>query len=371
MNSETNLDIFLVTIPGLESLLCAEALEKGFKSPTPDKGGVTVKGDWSEVWRANLEIRGASKVLVRIGEFRALHLAQLDKRARRFPWAEVLRTDVSVRVEASCKRSRIYHAGAATQRIGRAIQEELGAPVSREGEVCVKARIVDDLCTHSIDSSGEGLHKREHKLAVNKAPLRETLASLFLRQGGYDGQEPVVDPMCGSGTFVIEAAEIAAGLFPGRTRHFAFEHLANFDEAQWQGMRSRQSGGAPATHFFGYDRDAGAIEMSFANAERAGVSAFTDFRLQPINDLMAPEGPPGLVMVNPPYGARIGSTKDLHLLYRTLGQRLMSHFSGWRIGLVTNEDALAKATGLPFALVSAPISHGGLRVKVYSTLPLE
>lgn len=367
MNSDSGLDIFLVTIPGLEKLLCAEAAEKGFRSPVAEPGGVTVKGGWPEVWRANLELRGASKVLVRIGAFRALHLAQLDKRARRIPWGETLRPDVPVRVEASCKSSRIYHSGAAVQRIAKAIQEELGATVSDDAEVCIKARIVKDMCTISIDTSGEGLHKRGHKQAVNKAPMRETLASLFLRQCGFDGVEPVVDPMCGSGTFVIEAAEIAAGLQPGRSRSFAFERFANFDEKTWRRLHDRKGEGTPATRFFGFDRDAGAIRMSAANAERAGVSGLTEFCQQPIGDLVAPEVSAGLVITNPPYGERIGNTKSLNPLYRSLGQTLMTRFSGWRIGLVTNADALAKATGLPFVRESAPVSHGGLRVKVYST----
>ncbi|MCR4378011.1 MAG: class I SAM-dependent RNA methyltransferase [Rhodospirillales bacterium] len=378
MNSGNTLEIFLVAAPGAEALLCAEATEKGFKDPKPGKGGVTIRGDWAEAWRANFELRGASRVLVRIDAFRALHLSQLDKRARRVAWGEFLRPDVPVRVETSCTSSRIYHSGAATQRIAKAIHEELGAPISPDAEVCIKARIDDDLCTISIDTSGSTLHKRGHKEAVNKAPMRETLASLFLRQCGFDGSEPVVDPMCGSGTFVIEAAEIAAGLLPGRSRHFAFEHLVSFDEEAWQQLRARATRMTPNVRFFGYDRDAGAIRMSRANAERAGVEALTEFRQQPISELVPPEGPPdtpldtppGLVIVNPPYGTRLGSVKSLYPLYQALGQTLMTRFHGWRVGLITNSDVLAKKTGLPFAHESAPVSHGGISVKVYSTSPL-
>jgi putative N6-adenine-specific DNA methylase len=370
MNTDDDFEIFVVTAPGLESVLCAEARAKGFMEPTPVKGGVTVRGGWPEVWRANLEIRGASRVLARIGAFRAFHLAQLDKRARRFAWGEILRPDVPVRVEASCKGSRIYHAGAAAQRIERAIHEELGAPISPDAEVCIKARIDDDLCTLSIDTSGESLHKRNHKEAVSKAPMRETLASLFLRQCGYDGTEPVVDPMCGSGTFVIEAAEIAAGLNPGRSRRFAFEQLANFDAAAWQRLRGTGGGGRPAVRFYGSDRDAGAIGMSRANAARAGVAEWTEFRQHAISDLAAPSGPPGLVIVNPPYGARIGDKKPLYPLYHALGQTLLTRFAGWRVGLVTNEASLAKASGLPFAPPAASVSHGGLRVTLFQTSPL-
>jgi putative N6-adenine-specific DNA methylase len=348
-------------------VLCAEVQAKGFREPTPVKGGVTIRGGWPEVWRANLEIRGAGRVLARIGAFRAFHLAQLDKRARRFAWGDVLRPDVPVRVEASCKGSRIYHAGAAAQRIERAVREELGAPVSPDAEIVIKVRIDDDLCTISVDTSGESLHKRGHKEAVGKAPMRETLASLFLRQCGYDGGEPVVDPMCGSGTFVIEAAEIAAGLNPGRSRRFAFEQLSSFDEAAWGRLRGTGDGADPSFRFYGSDRDAGAIDMSRANAARAGVSGMTEFRQHAISDLMPPDWPPGLVIVNPPYGSRIGDTKQLYALYQALGRTLLDRFSGWRVGMVTNEASLAGVSGLPFAPPTAPVSHGGLRVMLFRT----
>lgn len=384
MHTGSEFEIFVVTSPGLEPALCAELRAKGFKDATPAKGGVTVRGDWPEVWRANLQSRGAGRVLARIAEFRALHLAQLDKRARKVAWGEILRPDVPFRVEAACKGSRIYHQGAAAQRIERAIRDTLGASASPDAEVCIKARIDDDLCTISVDTSGDSLHKRGFKEAVAKAPMRENMASLFLRQCGYDGAEPVVDPMCGSGTFVIEAAEIAAGLNPGRSRRFAFEQLACFDAAAWQRLREAGTGAqtgtiTPGIRFYGSDHDAGAIRMSLANAARAGVSEMTEFRQCEIGDLTAPSGPPGLVIVNPPYGARIGDTRGLHSLYRALGQMLLARFAGWRVGLLTSDTSLAEATGLPFLPTidtgsqgkPRGVSHGGLRVMLFLTGPLS
>lgn len=366
---DTEFDIFLVCPPGLEPLLVEEAREAGFADPVASPGGVTLRGGWPEVWRANLRLRGAVRVLARIGSFRALHLAQLDKRARKFPWGEVLRPDVPVKVEASCHGSRIYHAGAAAERIERAIREELGAPVAPEAALTVRLRIEDDLATLSLDTSGEPLHRRGHKEAVNKAPMRENLAALFLRACGYAGAEPVVDPMCGSGTFVIEAAEIALGLAPGRTRRFAFEDLAAFDPAAWAAMRT----GAPrdtALRFAGSDRDDGAIRMSRANAERAGVAAVAEFHRRPISEAEPPAGPAGLVIVNPPYGARIGNPKLLIPLHGALGRALRDRFAGWRVGLVTADPALARATGLPFGAPGPHVPHGGLKVRLYQTGPL-
>ncbi len=358
----------MAVAPGLEDTLAEEARALGFAGVRAVTGGVETRGGWSEVWRANLEMRGAARVLVRLGEFRAFHLAQLDKRARKFDWGKVLRTDVPVRVEVTCRKSKIYHAGAAQERIERAISEELGTPLHKEADLVIKVRIEDDLVTLSLDSSGEALHKRGHKPAVGKAPMRENLAALFLRQAGFRGDEMVVDPMCGSGTFPIEAAEIAAGLQPGRSRAFAFERLAGFDAAEFAALK-RQSSETPKARFYGFDRDQGAVRNAAANAERAGVANLVEFTCQPVSELQPPDGPPGLVIANPPYGGRIGNRKLLFALYGSFGQVLRTRFSGWRVAVVTSDAGLAKAMDLPFE-VGSPVLHGGTRVHLYQTSKL-
>jgi putative N6-adenine-specific DNA methylase len=363
-----NFEIFLVGLPGLEDVLSAEAQAAGFADARAVPGGVVFQGGWAEVRRANLCLRGATRVLARIGAFRAFHLAQLDKRARKFPWGDVLRADRPVRVEVTCRKSKIYHAGAAKERLERAIAETLGVPVVADADALqIKVRIEDDLVTISVDTSGESLHKRGMKPEVGKAPLRETMAALFLRQCGFTGAEPVVDPMCGSGTFVIEAAEIAAGLMPGRARAFAFEQLAGFDADAWAAERAAGVPKVPQVRFSGFDRDDGAIAASRANALRAGVADWTAFERRAVGELVPPVGPPGLVMVNPPYGERIGNRKLLFALYATLGARLREGFAGWRVGLVTSDGGLAKSTGLPFEPLGAPVPHGGIKVHLYRT----
>ena len=371
MTETSKFEIFLAVAPGLEALLLDEVRSLGFGSVKPNKGGVSFLGTWADVWRANLEVRGASRVLARLASFRVTHLAHLDKLSRKIAWGDVLRADRPVAVEASCKTSRIYHSGAAQERVERAIAEELGAPIDKDAAVTVTVRLESDMCTVSVDTSGALLHKRGHKEAVNAAPMRETMAALFLRQCGYRGEEPVIDPMCGSGTFVIEAAEMALGLKPGRGRAFAFEQLATFHAEKWQEMR----GASPPkeagdVRFFGRDRDAGAIRMSRENAERAGVAAVSDFQQMTVSELAAPPGQPGLVIANAPYGARLGDAKSLMPLYRAFGSALRTRFSGWRVGLITTDAALAHATELPFLPTSAPVAHGGLRVKLYRTEPL-
>ncbi len=369
MTQTASFEILLVTAPGLETTLAEEAREKGFNVQGTIVGGVTMEGSWRDVWRANLELRGAGRVLARIGSFMAFHLAQLDKRARKFPWNEIFDPKYPLKVEVTSKKSKIYHAGAAAQRIETALKEALGATISADAEITLKVRIDDNLCTFSVDTSGESLHKRGHKEAVGKAPMRENLAALFLRQCGYSGTETVVDPMCGSGTFVIEAAEIALGLQAGRNRHFAFEKFANFSPDTFAEL-TRDAGNQSQLRFYGSDRDQGAVRMSAANAERAGVGHLTHFKHAAMSDLERPEGAPGLVIVNPPYGARIGDRKLLFSVYGALGKTLLERFRGWRVGMITSDAGLAKSSGLPFLPVEQTVSHGGLRISLFRTDPL-
>lgn len=356
--------LFFVAAPGLEPFLADEARALGFRALRQVPGGVEALGDWSEVWRANLSLRTASRVLVRVAEFRAMHLAQLDKRARKVDWGSVLRPDVPFRVEATCHASRVYHDKAAAQRIQTAITETLGAPVDPKAALVVKARIDDDLCTISLDTSGDSLHRRGHKEAVGKAPLRETVAAAALRAMGFDGSQAVVDPMCGSGTILLEAAGIAAGLMPGRARRFAFEGLAGFDPAAFDGLKTAPDR-APVLRFFGSDRDQGAIAGARANALRAGLADWCRFERRAISDLTPPEGlAPGIVLINPPWGSRIGDRKPLFALHGAMGATLRDRFDGWNIGILSPDAGLIKATGLPLS-AGPTLDMGGTRITLW------
>ncbi len=366
--------ISLTATPGLEAPLAEEMRALGFQAATIVPGGVLCAGGLAEAARANMEVRSAVRVLWRVAAFRAMHLAQLDKRAKKLAWRDWILPGTAVRVEATCRKSRIYHHKAAAQRVAGAL-EAAGFPVSAEAAVVVKVRIDDDLCTISLDTTGDALHKRGHKAFVGKAPLRETMAAGFLRQLDFDGSQAVVDPMCGSGTIVLEAAEIAAGLMPGRSRGFAFEHLldagAEVDGGRLRRgyLETRDAAGAaqvggPVPRFFGSDRDQGAVQGATGNAERAGVAALCQFTRAARSDVMPPKGPPGIVLTNPPYGARIGNRKQLFGLYGALGAVLSDRFRGWRVGIVTSDGGLAKATGLDLEGLG-PVAHGGLTVQLW------
>ncbi|MEL7301516.1 MAG: class I SAM-dependent RNA methyltransferase [Pseudomonadota bacterium] len=358
------LDIFLVCVPGLEDALLDEALALGFGPASRVHGGVSLKGGLEDVWRANLWLRGATRVLVRLGSFPARTLADLEHQGARFPWHAHLAAREPVRLDVTCRKSKIAHAGAAAAKLERALRVAQ-IPVIAKAPVTLKIRIERDLCHVSVDSSGESLHKRGHKAAVGKAPLRETMAALILRRAGHAPGEPVVDPFCGSGTLPLEAADLASGRAPGRDRGFAFERLPSFNAAAYRLLP--RVGEAVEPRCFGYDRDAGAVRNARANAKRAGLSC--TFAEQPVGALSPPTDAPGLVICNPPYGIRIGEVQALHGLYATLGARLRD-FAGWRVAILTSEARLAQATGLDFAPEGPPIAHGGLKVWLFQAGPL-
>jgi putative N6-adenine-specific DNA methylase len=290
----------------------------------------------------------------------------LDKRARRFPWGDFLRADVPVRVDASVHASRIWHAGAAAQRIETAVAETLGAPVAAEAPVAIKARIEDDLVTLSLDTSGPGLWQRGWRPEVGKAPLRETLAAAFLRLAGWDGRVPLVDPMCGSGTFPIEGAAMALGLAPGRLRSFAFESFAGFDPQAWAALKGSATPVPEGPVLaWGSDRDDGAIRAATANAARAGVAGRVALTRAAVSDLTPPPGGPGLVIANPPWGARMGQRKPLFALYGAFGRVLAERFGGWRVAILCPDAGLVGATGLGLGAAGPVVDIGGIKVRLW------
>ncbi|MFL2794254.1 MAG: class I SAM-dependent RNA methyltransferase [Paracoccaceae bacterium] len=359
-------EIFIACLPGLEHELLSEIKKNGFKKTKLMVGGVSLFGDWCDVWRANFYLRGATKVLVRFASFRTTHLAQLDKLSHKLNWESLLQYKKSFRVETVCRKSKIYHSGAASQRISKAISDKIDAKEDSNSDIIIKARISSDICTISLDSSGKGLHKRGYKIATGKAPIRETLAALFLQKMKFDGSQVVYDPMCGSGTIIIEAAEIALGLPAGRNRTFAFMELPSFQKDEYEKL-TKIKPKKVNLKFYGSDRDNGAIQNSIKNSKNANVETSCQFETRSISGAIPPTQEPGIVLVNPPYGKRVGNRKNLFALYRSLGQTLKKKFVGWQVGIITSDPGLAKATELKFLKISSAVDNGGIKVQLYET----
>jgi putative N6-adenine-specific DNA methylase len=211
----------------------------------------------------------------------------------------------------------------------------------------VLIRLVNNQCTISLDTSGELLHRRGYRLATAKAPLRETLACAVLTLCGWRPDQPLLDPFCGAGTFAIEAARWVLGIPPGWDRSFAFHSWPSFDQATWEALRAGMGAARRAAlpcPITCSDREPGAVRMARDNAARAGVVDLVPIEQGDFFDLR-PGAPPGLVVINAPYGHRVGHG-DLRALYRHLGDHLREHFRGWRYAVLCGNPTLARATGL-------------------------
>ena len=366
------MDLFAVAPPGVEALLERELATLGIAGRGVP-GGVELRGDAVTIRRVNLESRLASRLLLRLGSFRTLHLNELEKLAAKLDVGPFIRADEPLAVRATCRKSRIYHSGAAEERVQRALAKKLRADLApAHGNLdeddappqTVLVRFDHDVCTLSLDTSGAHLHKRGYRLETAKAPLRETLAAALLAEAGYGGGEAFVDPLCGSGTFAIEAALIATRAAPGRLRGFAFERWPSHDARAMRLLRDaaearRRPAPAPIV---ASDRDEGAVRAARRNAERAQVAI--DVRHHALSDSHPPAGL-GLLLTNPPYGARVGDPGRLRDLYATLGKLASRQYAAWTAGFVTTDPRLAQASGLAFTRSNPPLPHGGLRVKLY------
>jgi len=381
------LELFASTAPGLESITAGELKALGVKG-RQEKGGVAFGGDLDRIYQTNLWLRTAGRVVVRLGRFHASTFYELERRSKKLHWVDFLPATGAVAVRVTCRKSKLYHSDAVAERIlsviARAAPSGLELRVAdsqRAGEVDVEqggderesnesedagrgvtpreeptqlfiVRIVHDECEISADSSGELLHRRGYRTEVAKAPLRETLAAAMVLASGWRANEPLIDPMCGSGTITIEAALIARAIAPGVNRRFQFMNWPNFDETLWNEIveQARNSVIDAPVDIRASDRDAGAISAATRNAERAGVSEDVRFATSSLSASIAELGDPangnGWVLTNPPYGIRVGDQNDLRDLYATLGTSLRNK-QGWRIGVLTSDAGLARQMRLP------------------------
>ncbi|HEX9102070.1 MAG TPA: hypothetical protein VF997_07700 [Polyangia bacterium] len=227
------------------------------------------------------------------------------------------------------------------------------------------ARGVADVFTISVDSSGELLHRRGWRQEIAHAPLRETLAAALILLSGWDPATPFVDPMCGAGTLPLEACAIAMRLAPGLSRTFAFAAWPTFDAARFAALHAEAEAArlpAPAAPIVGSDRSPAAISAAQHNAARAGLAAHVQLVQSELDELSPPPGP-GTVIMNPPYGRRLGDPRALRSLYGAIGRALRARFSGWRAALLVSDARLIDAVGAR-VVAEHPLSNGGLRVRL-------
>ena len=362
-------ECYAITPPGVEPVTARELAALGIEPGPEEPGGVSFRGAAAALYAANLELRTASRVLVRLGSFHASSFHELERRARRLPWERFLVPGTLPEFKVTSRKSRLYHQAAVAERLAEVVggsgQERGG--VGRNGPLVV-VRLYRDECTVSVDSSGELLHRRGYRLETGEAPLRETLAAAMLLESGWDGRAPLADPFCGSGTIPIEAALIARDIAPGLVREFAFEQWPELDAHGWTRLRdtarNRVRERAPGP-IVGADREAGAIAAAQGNAARAGVAADLELRRAPVA-AFDPPGPDGHIVTNPPYGVRVGDAGKLRGLYVQFGRVVRERCPGWRVTLLSPRRELEHAAGLP--LESRLLTtNGGIRVRLVRT----
>jgi len=368
MDHRSREEFFAIVAPGLEPACAEELLELGLGPVEIFPGGVEFAGFLADLYRANLELRTASRIVVRFGRFRCRDFPALYRQVSRLPWGRFVRAGTALQCRVTCRNSRLIHSGRVEETVRAAADHALGRPpLSAAGGQLVLVRIVDDVVELSLDSSGELLHRRGYRTSVAAAPLRETLAAGLLRLLGWDGGEPLTDPMCGTGTLLSEGALLAARRAPGLQREFGFSRWPGYRPGLWEQLcRNVRRGERPCpVAIAGADCDAAALAAAAANLERAGVAAAVTLQLRSLTQQPVHAGS-GLVVCNPPYGKRLATSQPPVAYYAALGHELQRAYPGWRKALLCPEPGLVEAAGLPFQEL-ATLDNGGLRVSLYAT----
>jgi putative N6-adenine-specific DNA methylase len=369
---------------GLEEILESELSELGVAAIEKEKGAVAFSGSWQDCWRANWRLRTANRVLAELGSWdgrdggelaggaRALISGRLHGKKDRAPEgidpASLLHPDRSFSIQATCTASQIRDSRWAALSVKDGIvdgqRDRWGrrASIDRaDPEIHLRLRLHRDRATLLLDTSGEPLDRRGYRAVTSAAPVREQLAAACVLASGWDGAGPVADPMCGSGTLLAEAAWIALGRAPGHLREgWAFERLPGFDPRAFVAIRQEAlPAPGPDVHLWGNDRSAEALRAARANLERAGLLARATLRRGDAAAFNPPPGP-GLVLVNPPHGERLGTAEEG---WRALGDLLKQRYKGWKAVVLAGGEDRGKHIGLrPRRRI--PVLNGPLEARI-------
>ncbi len=375
----TRFEMFAVSQPGLERTTAMELAAMGVRC-SPGVGGVNFHGGLKELYRTNLWLRSANRILVRVGRFRITELSELIPRLSRYPWELYGIRAVVPTMRVTSHKSRLYHTGAVAQRALEGIARRAGplyeAKWPEQQAPLVVIRLVRDVCTVSIDSSGAPLHMRGYRVMGVRAPLRENLAAGLVLMSGWHRDMPFLDPFCGSGTIAIEAAMISRNMAPGLNRKFAFMQWRNFDSDLWQSLRADAMRIASAEQQEGYgviyasDAHIRAVEAAGANADAAGVGDYVVIEQAVCSRAtLRPCPRPGWIITNPPYGRRVsalmGQKQDI---YREIALAVQADFASWGITCLTPSYRANPLPGVKVQTITT-FRNGGLRVKVVERVP--
>jgi putative N6-adenine-specific DNA methylase len=362
---------FFATAPrGLEALLAEELKSLGAATAAAVPGGVAFTGGWELCYRANLASRVASRVLWRVAEFPYRNEHDLYAAAGEVDWPRYFGIERTLRVNLTAQKSPLKSLEFATLRIKDAVCDRFRRAAGARPSV---SRASPDVRVHAfleaargalyLDTSGEALFKRGWRKTALEAPLRENLAAGIVLLSGWKPEEPFLDPMCGSGTLLMEAAAIATGTPPGLGRGFGFEKLKSFDRALFEKVRSGMGEKKQPLHILGSDNDPRALEAAGKNLAAAGFAERVRLERADVLERRAPAAA-GVMVMNPPYGERLGGEEALARFYPRLGDALKKNFTGWRCFVFTADLRLPKLIRLEPSR-RTPLFNGALECRLY------
>jgi putative N6-adenine-specific DNA methylase len=348
---------FATCARGLEPVLGRELNELGAKDVEPGRGGVHFAGDLALLYRANLWLRTAIRVLRPILEARVESPEELYDAVKALDWSRYLTPEHTLAVDSNVRDSRITHSKYAALKTKDAICDQFLERLGRRPNVDVDQPLVGlnlhiyrDQAVLSLDSSGESLHKRGYRSVLSKAPLNEALAAGLVLLSGWQDDTPFADPLCGSGTLPIEAAWLATRRPPGLTRRrFGFQGWMDFDIQLWTQLRDdarRQVRKQLPAPILSSDLRRDAIHFAVTSARAAGVGHLVRFEQKDLHDFQPPDTP-GTILCNPPYGERLGDERELKTLYKSLGEVLRTRCRGWTACVFTGNARLARYLDMP------------------------
>lgn len=346
------LDLIATTAFGLESIVKDEIIKLGYEIISTENGRVTFKGNLRAVVEANLWLRCADRVLIKVGEFRAETFEELFDKTKSLPWADFIpKNGAFPASKISSVKSKLFSKSDGQRIVKKAIADKLiasyGVRVLPEtgANYPVFIRILKDQVTLEIDTSGSGLHKRGYREYGNEAPLRETLAAALVILSKWNPSRPFLDPMCGSGTIVIEAAQIGKNIAPGLNKHFVSEEWPVYPKGYWEHARAAAKAKENNLDFrvLGSDIDPKALKQARINAQKAGVEELVAFQRIDLSQIRS-KRKYGVIITNPPYGERMGEVKKLKPLYQEMG-RVFRSLDDWSYFILTSYPDFQKVFG--------------------------
>lgn len=352
MNKEFK--IIAKTLAGLEDVLAEELIALGANNLEIGKRMVSFEGDKQLLYKSNIHCRTALRILVPIHTFKARNADEIYNEVKKLDWRKYMSLENTFSIDSVVFSDIFTHSKFVAYRTKDAIVDfftkktgERPSVRTTNPDILINIHIAHDKCTLSLDSSGESLHKRGYRVAQTQAPLNEVLAAGMILKTGWRGESALLDPMCGSGTLLIEAALIALNIPPGVYREgFAFERWPDFDKDLFEELYNDDSGEKEFKYkIYGSDISAQAVEIAQENIKSAGLTKYIEVEVKPIQKYQEPPAPDGIIITNPPYGERL-KENDIFKLYDDIGERFKHAFAGYTAWVLSSQKELFNKMGL-------------------------